>query len=56
MATANPARLLGIEVGALAEGARADLVVMRIDPEAGRSEVLRTIVGGEVVYTNGKYA
>lgn len=55
MATANPARLLGIEVGALTEGARADLVVMRIDPEAGRSEILRTVVGGEIVYTNGKY-
>ncbi len=50
MAATNPARLLGIEVGSLTEGARADLVVMRVDVEAGRSEALRTLVGGEIVW------
>lgn len=50
MATVNPARLLGIEVGALAEGARADLVVMQVDEGAGRLEILRTVVGGEIVW------
>jgi len=49
MAVTNPARLLGIDVGAMTEGARADLAVMRVDVEAGRSEVLCTLVGGEMV-------
>ncbi len=49
MTSTNPARLLGVAVGTLAEGARADLVVMRIDASGGRSEILRTMVGGETV-------
>ena len=50
MATVNPARLLGIEPGTLAEGARADLVVIRVNARASRSEVIRTVVGGEMVW------
>lgn len=53
MASTNPARLLGVEVDTLAEGARADLVVMRINASAGRSEVLHTVVDGEMAWESG---
>ncbi len=48
MASTNPALLLGVEAGALEEGAPADLVLLRQDQE-GRFEVLQTVVSGETV-------
>jgi N-acetylglucosamine-6-phosphate deacetylase len=50
MASANPARLLGIEAGALDEGARADLVLTRWEPGQWMLEVLRTVAAGQVVW------
>jgi N-acetylglucosamine-6-phosphate deacetylase len=50
MAAANPARLLGTDPGALAEGGRGDLVVLRLASGADRVEVVRTVVGGETVW------
>lgn len=50
MASVNPARLLGIEAGALLEGARADLVVAHRKPGGLALEVLRTVVAGETVW------
>lgn len=49
MASVNPARLLGMETGSLAPGARADLVVVRYVPGADVAEVRRTVVAGETV-------
>jgi len=50
MATANPARLLGLEGkrGGLAVGQAADLLLFRLDD--GKVEVVATIAGGSVVY------
>jgi N-acetylglucosamine-6-phosphate deacetylase len=49
MASANPARLLGIEVGTLAPGGPADLVLMRIG-DSGQVDIVQTIAGGQVVW------
>jgi len=51
MATANPARLLGVqrERAALTIGARADLAVFRM--VGGRPVLVQTIAGGEECYT-----
>lgn len=52
MASANPARLLGIETGGPAAGAAADFVVARYAPGAPGLEVLQTVSSGETVYAN----
>jgi len=57
-ATANPARILGLERthGRLAPGARADLVVLdgdgfrQVPYRPGHDPVVRTVVGGKVVW------
>ena len=49
MASVNPARLLGMETGSLAPGARADLVVVRYALGADAVDVRRTVVAGETV-------
>jgi imidazolonepropionase len=57
-ATANPARILGLEQthGRLAPGARADLVVLdgdafrQVPYRPGHDPVIRTVVGGKVVW------
>ncbi|MDO4481539.1 MAG: amidohydrolase [Bacillota bacterium] len=50
--TLNPARALGIEtlVGSIEEGKDADIVLWSGDPLEFSSEVLYTIINGEVVY------
>ncbi len=50
MAVANPARLLAADPGTLTEGARGDLVVLRMAPGVDRAEVVRAVVGGETVW------
>jgi N-acetylglucosamine-6-phosphate deacetylase len=53
MATRNPARIgriAGRQRG-LAAGDRADLVIFRFDEAAKQVQVLKTIVGGEAVYS-----
>jgi len=49
MASANPARLLGVEAGTLASGGPADLVLMRIG-DSGQVDIVQTIAGGQVVW------
>ncbi len=52
MSTKNPAQALGLtDRGAIEIGKRADLVYFRFD--SGKLEILKTIVGGEVVYEKG---
>ena len=50
--TVNPARALGIDdrVGSLEEGKDADIVLWNGDPLEFNSEVMYTIINGEVVY------
>jgi len=50
MASANPARLLGIEVGTLSEDGRADLVLIQTSPGTDHVEVLHTVAGGMTVW------
>jgi N-acetylglucosamine-6-phosphate deacetylase len=50
MASANPARLLGIAANRMVEGGSADLVLARHEPGTDRIRALRTIVGGETVW------
>jgi N-acetylglucosamine-6-phosphate deacetylase len=45
MASINPARLIGIDPGALAAGARADLVVLK--GRAGTFKLIEIVIGGE---------
>ncbi|MDQ7848964.1 MAG: amidohydrolase family protein [Armatimonadota bacterium] len=49
MASTNPARLLGLEPGTLAESGLADLVLMRIG-DHGQVEVVQTIAGGQAAW------
>lgn len=70
MATVNGAKYAGINAGQLIPGKLADLVVIGLDESHGRpfnralgslvyngrgSDVEMTIVGGEIIYKNGKY-
>ena len=51
MASKNPARMLGLDDrGEVVEGKRADLIVFSF--EDGIFEVVKTVVGGEVVFGN----
>lgn len=51
MASRQPAMLLGrADVGSLAPGCSADIVLARWPSGGGRLEILRTIAGGELVY------
>ena len=51
MASKNPARVLGLtDRGELAPGKRADLILFTF--EAGKFEVVQTVVGGEVVFND----
>jgi N-acetylglucosamine-6-phosphate deacetylase len=50
MATANPARLLGLPRGALRVGAVGDVVTLRVDAATGRLAVDTTVVRGVVVH------
>jgi len=53
MATANPARLLGIPRGELRVGAAGDVVAFRVDSATGRLDVDTTVVRGVVVHRGG---
>lgn len=54
LATANPARLLGLDGpegrGALHAGALADVTVFRVDAATGSLDIEMTVVRGEIVY------
>lgn len=51
VAATNPARFLGLaEVGRVAPGYRADLVVLDWEEDSARLTVRQTIAGGQVVY------
>jgi len=50
MASANPARLLGLAAEGVVEGGRADVVLVQHTPGADRIQALRTIVGGKTVW------
>ena len=53
MASGNPARLLGLaDRGRVRPGGAADLVVLAVDPAAGRRTVATTVVAGNVVAGN----
>jgi N-acetylglucosamine-6-phosphate deacetylase len=50
MASANPARLLGLEnIGEISQGKRADLIIFSIEND--RIVIQKTIVAGEIVYS-----
>jgi len=50
-ATSTPARLVGDGLrGTLAPGARGDLVLLDVDQDAGRLDVVATVIGGRVVF------
>lgn len=53
MASANPARLLGVETGSLTRGGRGDLVLVRHEPGSGGIRAYRTVVAGETVWQSG---
>ncbi len=61
MATANPARLLGLPEPQLEAGAPADLILFDYEPSRiegeevslGRFDVQKTLIAGEVVYRDG---
>jgi N-acetylglucosamine-6-phosphate deacetylase len=52
MATANPARLLGLanQRGSIAPGQFADLVLFNWDEATAMLEIVATIVAGQIVY------
>ena len=56
MATSAPARLLGLDgqTGSIREGLRADLTIWSANPmETWQAKVVRTYLGGEVIYREG---
>ena len=58
MATYNPSKLLGIDndYGTLTMGKRANLSVVNEKIDSGKIEVVKSIVGGEVVFDSEKVA
>jgi N-acetylglucosamine-6-phosphate deacetylase len=58
LATANPARLLGLDGptgrGSVRTGAAADLTVFRFGDSTGHLTIELTVVGGNVVYRDGE--
>ena len=56
MVTSIPAKILGIgdKTGSIREGLRADIVIWSANPlETYRAHIVRTILGGEVIYKEG---
>lgn len=56
MITSVPAKVLGIDniTGSIETGKRADLVIWSADPlKTYRAKIVRTVVGGEVIYREG---
>lgn len=55
MAAANPAELFGLHNrGKLEIGQQADLILFNWQEESNKMEIVATIVGGKVVYRNGR--
>ncbi len=55
MASANPAELFGLSNrGKLEVGHQADLVLFDWQEESNNMEIVATIVGGKIVYRNGR--